>query len=137
MRRINDVGGMQGSSPALTAWRVAPLSASRAEAPNLRSRWIIEGRGEAPRPDVALVEWELRGAGWQDRHPHAEINYVLEGELHVEADGQTVVLGPGDCVRIAPGETGRYWAPTYARMLGVYGANPDGAPTDATEYWEI
>jgi len=66
--------------------------------------------------------------------PHAEINYVLEGELHVEADGQTVVLGPGDCVRVAPGETGRYWAPTYARMLALYGANPEGAPTDATQY---
>jgi len=107
------------------------------EAPNLRSRWIVEGRGEAPRPDGAFVEWELRGAGWQDRHPHSEINYILDGELHVEADGQTVVLGPGDCVRVASGESGRYWAPTYARMVAVYGANPDGAPTDTTQYWEI
>jgi uncharacterized cupin superfamily protein len=81
-----------------------------------------------------LSEWELRGAHWTDRHEHDELNYVLEGELHVESAGVTVVGHPGDVVRVAAGSTGHYWAPVHARMLAVYGPNPDGRPATERSY---
>jgi ethanolamine utilization protein EutQ (cupin superfamily) len=83
---------------------------------------------------VAVSEWELTAAAWTDRHPHDEINYVLEGELHVEADGETVVARAGDTVCVAAGSTGTYAAPVHARMLAIYGPNPDGAPSDSFAY---
>ena len=83
---------------------------------------------------VAVMEWSLTAAEWTDRHPHDEINFVLEGELHVESDGDTVIAGAGDTVRVHAGSTGRYFAPTHARMLAIYGPNPDGAASDSFEY---
>jgi hypothetical protein len=31
-------------------------------------------------------------------------------------------------VCVPAGSIGRYFAPKYARMLGIYGPNPDGKP---------
>jgi ethanolamine utilization protein EutQ (cupin superfamily) len=86
---------------------------------------------------VALSEWELTAAQWTDRHPHDEINYVLDGELHVECDGETVVARRGDTVRVEAGSTGTYSAPVHARMLAIYGPNPDGAESDSFEYRKL
>ena len=72
------------------------------------------------------MEWELRGESWTDEHPHDEFNYVLEGCLFVECDGETVEALAGDVVQIPAGSIGRYWAPRHARMLAVYGPNPEG-----------
>ena len=36
---------------------------------------------------------------------------------------------PGDLVRVPAGSIGRYWAPRHARMLGIYGPNPDAEPS--------
>ena len=78
-----------------------------------------------------LSEWELRAARWTDRHEYDELNYVLEGELHVESGGVTVIAVTGDVIRVPAGSTGHYWAPRYARMLAVYGPNPEGKPTSS------
>ncbi len=92
-------------------------------------------RGIIPAPEsgwthVPLGEWELaEGAGFGDCHPHDEVNYVLEGLLIVDCDGQKVVAGPGDVVRVPAGSPAFYSTPEYARMLFVYGANPDGLPS--------
>lgn len=83
---------------------------------------------------VAVMEWELTRAEWTDRHPHDEVNYVLEGELRVECDGETVVAGVGDTVVVTAHSTGRYFAPVYARMLAVYGPNPHGEASDRFHY---
>ena len=92
---------------------------------------LMPGRGiiEPPGPawtGFALMEWELTAAEWTDRHPHDEVNHVLEGELHVTSDGTTVVARTGDTVRVPAGSRATYAAPAYARMLAVYGPNPDG-----------
>lgn len=85
----------------------------------------------APAPEgwtePALFEWELRGEAWTDEHPHSEYNYVIEGQLFVEAGGVTVEAGAGEVVHVPPGAIGKYWAPVYARMLAIYGPSDGGA----------
>jgi hypothetical protein len=76
--------------------------------------------------EPVFIEWELTGQSWTDRHPFTEYVYVLEGCLFVESDDSVVECGPGDLAQVTPHSTGRYWAPTYARMLSVYGPNRDG-----------
>ncbi len=70
--------------------------------------------------------WELRASSWGDCHPHDEVNYVLAGTLVVECDGVTLEGGAGDTIRVPAGLPARYHAPEYARMLYVYGPNPEG-----------
>jgi len=101
-----------------------------------KCRWLLEPLPESW-SDFVLSEWELERIGWTDLHPHDETNIVVEGELHVECDGETVVVGPRGTVRVPAGKVGRYWAPVYARMIAVYGPNPSGAKTEYGEYWEI
>ena len=71
--------------------------------------------------EPALFEWELRAEEWTDEHPHSEYNFVIEGQLFVESGGVTVEARVGDVVRVPPGAAGRYWSPTYARLLAIYG----------------
>lgn len=87
--------------------------------------------------EPVVSEWELTGAGWQDTHPYSELNVVLEGRLFVESGGVEVVLDPGDAVVVEAGSTGRYWAPRYARMLSVYGPNPEGGRTAGEHGWLV
>jgi EutQ-like cupin domain len=127
--------GEPGSrAPELVARQ--PLLASDDAYPRMRSRWIV-----APDPagwtGFVLSEWELTAAGWSDLHPHDETNVVVEGELYVESAGTTVLIGPGDSVRVAAGTVGTYLAPHYARMIGVYGPNPTGATSSYLDYWVI
>lgn len=117
-------------------WSGGPLEPVSARTPRMNARWIVR-----PRPEgwdkYALSEWELTAAGYADHHPHDEVSYVLEGELHIRVDGTTAVGRPGDTILVPAGSTGYYWAPTYARMLGIYGPNAAGEATESVEYWEI
>jgi uncharacterized cupin superfamily protein len=78
---------------------------------------------------LAMGIWELRASSWGDCHPYDEVNHVLAGTLVVECDGQTMSGGPGDTIRVPAGLPARYSAPEYARMLYVYGPNPEGRPS--------
>lgn len=113
-----------------------PLRPMDERTSGMRSRWIVPPR-EDGWDGYALSEWELRGVGFSDHHPHTELNVVVEGELHVEAAGTTVIARPGDTVRTPAGAIGRYWAPVYARMIAVYGSNPHGLPTEYLDYWDV
>ncbi|MBT0771501.1 cupin domain-containing protein [Kineosporia sp. J2-2] len=113
-----------------------PLVSAAPGTPRMKSRWIFPPEREGW-PDFGLSEWSLTGASWSDHHPHSETNVVLEGELHVESGGTTVVARAGDTVTVPPGAQGRYWAPVYARMLAIYGPNPTGAPTELIGYEEV
>jgi mannose-6-phosphate isomerase-like protein (cupin superfamily) len=108
----------------------------REDLPGVRSR-VLNGPGSSAWDGPVLSEWELRGAGWEDTHPHTELNVVLEGRLYVKSGGVEVVLEEGDWVEVPAGVTGRYWAPEHARMLAVYGPNPQGEPTAPGSGWVI
>jgi ethanolamine utilization protein EutQ (cupin superfamily) len=80
-------------------------------------------------PQLAMGVWELRASRWGDCHPHDEVNYVLAGTLIVECGGLTIEGRPGDTIRVPAGLPASYHAPEYARMLYVYGPNPEGRPS--------
>ncbi len=126
----------QTTDEAIDFWPATSMKVMKDEWPRLRCGFINAnpvGRWE----DFRLSEWELEACGWEDFHPHTETNFVLEGELHIECDGKTVILRPGDSARVNPGQLGRYWAPVYARMVTIYGPNPEGAESHSFRYFEI
>jgi mannose-6-phosphate isomerase-like protein (cupin superfamily) len=91
--------------------------------PNCR---VIIPPAEGGWSEPVLHEWELRAESWTDQHPHSEYNFVIEGQLFVEAGGVTVEAQAGDVVQVPAGAVGRYWAPKYARLLAIYGPNNGG-----------
>jgi len=118
-----------------------------ANAPTKFSRTELTGRDEpkcrAIMPPVpsgwsepVLFEWELTAESWTDQHPHCEYNFVIQGQLFVESGGITVEAHAGDVVRVPAGAVGRYWAPTYARLLAVYGPNR-GEPSRSLGYQKL
>lgn len=86
--------------------------------------------------EPAVFEWELRAEAWTDEHPHSEYNFVIEGQLFVESGGVTVEARAGDVVRVPPGTAGRYWSPTYARLLAIYGPS-QGEPSRRLGYEKL
>jgi len=102
----------------------------------MSSRWV-----RRPDPtgwqEPVIAEWELRAAGWADIHPHTETNFVLAGQLYVQSGDVTVVATKGDSVTVPAGQVGRYWAPVFARMVAIYGPNPQGTQTETIEYWDL
>lgn len=115
---------------ALRKWERAGLTVYE-DGP--KGRWFTE-----PNPagwtDPVISEWELTAEAWTDHHVHDEYAYVLDGQLYVECDGVTVEVNKGEMVCVPGGSTGRYWAPVYARMLGIYSANPTGAAMTKTKF---
>jgi uncharacterized cupin superfamily protein len=123
-------GNTQQEAPmanAITVWRTQPIP--------LDERGRRNGcRSISPDPGAAwdgvvLSEWELERAGWQDRHPHDETTYLLQGTV--------VVLRPGDCATVRAGQLGRYIARDHARMLAIYGPNRDGAGSGDFLSWSL
>ena len=81
--------------------------------------------------EPALFEWELTAESWTDEHPHSEYNFVIEGSGGVTLEART-----GDIVRVPAGAVGRYWAPTYARLLAIYGPS-QGGPSRTLGYEKL
>ena len=121
---------------AIDFWPAEPLKSLGSDYGSLRCRFI-NAYPQDRWDDFILSEWELKACAWEDFHPHSETAYVLEGELHIESDGKTVVLKPGDSARVNPGRLGRYWAPVYARMITIYGPNPDGEESHSFRYEDL
>ena len=109
-----------------TEWRAA-------DAPKCR---VITPTERGGRSEPALFEWELTAESWTDEHPHSEYNFVIEGQLFVEAGGVTVEAQAGDVVRVPAGSIGRYWAPRYARLLAIYGPS-NGGPSRNMAYEKL
>lgn len=121
---------------AIDSWPAKPVEVLPEYGGNLRCRFI-NSYPKGAWTDFILSEWELESCSWQDFHPHSETAFVLEGELHIESDGETVILKPGDSARVNPGNMARYFAPVYARMLTIYGPNPEGKESHSFEYSDL
>ncbi len=121
---------------AIDFWPAETMAPLDIGGPRLRCRFI-NARPTSPWDEFILSEWELEACAWEDFHPHSETNFVMEGELHIESQGKTVILKPGDAARVNPGGVGRYWAPVYSRMVTVYGPNPEGLESHSFRYEEI
>ncbi|MFK0002688.1 cupin domain-containing protein [Paenarthrobacter sp. NPDC090522] len=122
---------------AIDVWPAQSMKPMKDEWMGLSCRFINSHPSVGKWEDFILSEWELHSCAWEDFHPHTETNFVLEGELHIESGGKTVVLGPGDAARVNPGRTGRYFAPVYARMVTIYGPNPHGLESHSFKYSNI
>ena len=123
-----------GAKPQIV--KAGDLLPTQDEYPRMKARWLIPASTEGWYGTV-ISEWELKAAGFADLHTHDELAYVLEGELHIESGGVEVVGKPGDLIRVPAGNVGSYSAPIYARMLGIYGPNPEGENSQYLKYWEI
>lgn len=121
---------------AIDFWPAKPVEVLPAYGGKLRCRFINSYPKDAW-SDFILSEWELEACSWVDFHPHSETAFVLEGELHIESEGETVILKPGDSARVNPGHLGRYSAPVYARMMTIYGPNPEGKESHSFQYSEL
>lgn len=102
-----------------------PAQSRAVVGPGMSSRRIF-GSPRQSWTQPVVMEWELTGVQWVDEHPHDEFNFILEGQLHVESDGELVVAHVGDFVRVVAHSRGRYFAHGHARMLAIYDHNPDG-----------
>lgn len=97
----------------------------------------MTGAGSIEAGGMLIGEWTLAAAAWTDRHDHVEVNYVLDGELHVTSDGVTEVLGRGQTVVVEAGRLARYEAPEFARMLFIYGPAAGGHRGRDERYEEL
>ena len=97
----------------------------------------VGGSDRLSTADLVVGQWSLTAAAWTDRHQHEEINYVLEGELHVSCGGETRVVIAGEAVLVPAGARARYAAPEHARMLFVYGPSDDGHAASDVSYEEL
>lgn len=125
------------TNPFFTVWRATELKSDKPEWKNNVGRFITAFPWDGPWTGFIMSEWELKEAIWQDRHPHEEFNLVIEGELHLTCDDQTVILKAGDAATVAPGKLGVYTAPKFAKMVTVYGPNPSGAESIDFAYQDL
>lgn len=69
--------------------------------------WMLRDALDCENLGVSLIELEPDAKG--EPHDHAgdgqkEVYLVVDGELDVDLDGETVTLGPGEAVRVDPGQ---------------------------------
>ena len=99
---------------------------------------LLRGNHDYWWPSISKLRAALPAGMFAVQNDALELDgVVLEGELHIESQGTTVVLRPGDSARVNPGGVGRYWAPVYARMITIYGPNPEGLESHSFKYSEV
>ena len=53
--------------------------------------------GHGPDLMMVVVEFQPGAIGAMHHHPHRQVTYVASGSFDVTVDGETRVLGAGDC----------------------------------------
>ena len=61
----------------------------------------------------------IRAVADEHRDRLLEIDCVVEGELHIKTDGETVVALPGEIVFIPKGTSIKFATPSWAKFLYV------------------
>lgn len=89
--------------------------------------WFLRDALDCERLGVTLLELEPGGEGKRHDHGengHEEVYLVVEGELTVEIDGDTVVLEDGEAVRVSPETTRKVHNAGDERMRVVVAGAP-------------
>ena len=66
---------------------------------------------------VGYLEWDAAGFDW--KLDYAEVDVVVEGELHITTQGKTLKARPGDVVYIPKGTALRFASPGYVKFVYV------------------
>ncbi|MEI2775621.1 MAG: cupin domain-containing protein [Tetrasphaera sp.] len=83
---------------------------------DVRLRDVVTGRDGLP---IAAGVLSLRAGAFPWRLDYDEIEYVLEGELHITTATQRVVGLPGDVIAVPKGSSITFGTPSWAKFLYV------------------
>ncbi len=72
---------------------------------------------ESPRLGVGIMEMERTEFPW--RLEYDEVDYVIDGTLHILVEGDRLTAGPGELIFIPKGSAIRFSVPERARFLYV------------------
>lgn len=102
-----------------------PVDLGRPEM-DVRSRDVVTSEHGMPMSAGVL---SLREGSFAWTLDYDEVQYVLEGELHITRDREQVIGKPGDVIAVPKGSSITFSTPTWARFLYVtYPANWKDAP---------
>jgi len=93
-----------------------PFTAGAPAALDVRLRDIVTAAHGSP---MAAGFMSLREGRFQWTLDYDEIDYVVEGELHIETAEETVVALPGEIVYIPKGSTIWFATPSWVKFLYV------------------
>ena len=77
------------------------------------------------RMTVTLWQFEPDTDLPEHSHPHEQITMVREGNIRLDVDGESRVLGPGDILVIPPDAVHSAHAETKVRVLDVFSPRRD------------
>jgi ethanolamine utilization protein EutQ len=83
---------------------------------DVRLRDVVTGADGMP---MAAGVLSLREGSFPWHLDYDEIEYVLEGELHITCNGQLVVGRPGDVIAVPKGSSITFGTPSWAKFLYV------------------
>jgi ethanolamine utilization protein EutQ len=83
---------------------------------DVRTRDVVTGADGFP---MAAGVMSLREGSFPWTLHYDEVEYVLEGELHVTRGGERVVGRPGDVIAVPRGSSITFGTPSWARFLYV------------------
>lgn len=83
---------------------------------DVRTRDVVTGADGVP---MAAGVMSLREGSFPWTLDYDEVEYVLEGELHLTCGEQVVVARPGDVVAVPRGSSITFGTPSWARFLYV------------------
>ncbi len=114
---------MRSSAPRLThvaAVATLPLQPFPADLGrpemDVRLRDVVTGADGVP---MAAGVLSLREGSFPWHLDYDEIEYVIEGELHITCNGQLVVGKPGDVIAVPQGSSITFGTPSWAKFLYV------------------
>jgi uncharacterized protein len=94
----------------------------------LEPSWVLEGNlttralllAEAPDGDLSCGLWDCTAGKFNYTFFCDEIVHILEGEVIIEQDGNTVTLRPGDVAFFPKGATTVWTVPHYLKKLAIH-----------------
>ena len=100
-------------------------------------RFIFTDEGTEPDGRLRFLTYEMRPGArlGAHRHPeHVQTFRVVSGQLHVEVDGRSLVLGPGDTAECSRGGVHQQWNEGAEKVVVEEGYDP---PLDIEPFFVV